>query len=174
MRKCLIVAALLISTAAIADPAYTPDGRLVPPTDYRDWIFLTAGFDLSYSEGPPRQTHTFGNVFVDRPSYAAFVKTGAWPDKTVFVLENRAGSPADPLVKQGQFQAGPVTGMELHVKDAAHGGWAFYGIGKDGAPAAIIAKSAACYSCHQERGQTDTTFTQFYPTLARQPGNTQR
>ena len=173
MRKpAMIVALLLLATAAQATPAYTPDGKILPPTDYRDWIFLTAGFDLSYADGPARTTHSFGNVFVDRPSYAAFVKTGAWPDKTIFVLESRAGSADDPLVKRGQFQAGPVTGMELHVKDAARGGWAFYGIGKDGAPASMFPKTAGCYSCHAEHGQTDSTFTQFYPTLAKP--NTQR
>ena len=168
MRGTTIAACLLlVGTAASAQPAYTPDGKLLAPADYRAWIFLTAGFDLSYAEGPARTSHVFGNVFVDRPSYAAFVKTGAWPDKTMFVLEDRAGSAADPLVKQGQFQAGPVTGMELHVKDAGHGGWAFYSIGRDGGPAAMIAKTAGCYSCHLEHGQIDSTFTQFYPTLAR-------
>jgi cytochrome c553 len=174
MRKALLIASLLFATAAKADTAYTPDGKLLAPTDYRNWIFLTAGFDLSYVDGPARATHSFGNVFVDRPSYDAFVKTGAWPDKATFVLENRAGSADDPLVKRGQFQAGPVTGMELHVKDAARGGWAFYAFGKDGAPASMIAKTASCYSCHAEHGQTDTTFTQFYPTLAGRAPNTQR
>jgi hypothetical protein len=122
---------------------------------------------MSHVEGPAATTHSFGNVFVDRPSYEAFVKTGVWPDKTVFALESRAGSANDPLVKRGEFQAGPPTGLEIHVKDAAKGGWAFYGFGRDGGPAAMIAKTASCYSCHQDHAQTDTVFTQYYPTLAR-------
>jgi len=162
----IITGALFMATAAAAQPAYTPDGKMLPPTDYRSWMFLTSGYDMSYVEGPAATRHSFGNVFVDRPSYDAFVKTGVWPDKTVFVLESRAGSADDPLVKRGQFQAGPVTGMELHVKDASKGGWAFYGIGPDGAPATMIARTASCYSCHQEHGRKDTTFTQYYPTLA--------
>lgn len=168
MRRLAFLAAtsLLFAGAASAQPAYAPDGKILPPTDYRDWMFLTSGFDMSYVEGPARTTHSFGNVFVDRSSYQAFLKTGTWPDKTIFVLEHRAGSADDPLVKRGQFQAGPVTGVELHVKDAAKGGWAFYAFAKDGAPAAMIAKTANCYSCHQDHGANDTTFTQFYPTLA--------
>jgi len=158
-------AASVFATAAAAQPAYTPDGKMLPPADYRSWIFLTSGYDMSYVDGPAPTAHRFGNVFVDRPSYDAFVKTGAWPDKTVFVLENRAGSADDPLVKRGQFQAGPVLGMETHVKDEAKGGWAFYAF-RDATPAAMIARTATCYSCHQEHGQKDTTFTQFYPTLA--------
>ena len=29
-----------------------------------------------------------------------------------------------------------------------------------------IPTTANCYSCHQEHGAVDTTFVQFYPTLA--------
>ena len=149
--------------------SYTPDGKMLLPKDYRDWMFLTSGYDMSYVEGPARANHSFGNVFVDRPSYAAFMKTGNWPDKTVLVLEHRAGSADDPLVKQGQFQVGAAVGIETHVKDAAKGGWAFYGFAKDGAPAAMIAKTADCYSCHQDHGQKDTVFNQYYPTLGTKP-----
>jgi hypothetical protein len=165
-KKTIMMATMMAAGAAQAQPAYTPDGKLLAPSDYRAWMFLTSGFDMSYVDGPARATHSFGNVFVDRPSYDAFIKTGAWPDKTVFVLEHRAGSADDPLVKRGQFQAGPATSIELHVKDASHGGWAFYAFGKDGAPAEMIAKTVSCYSCHQEHGQKDTVFTQYYPTLA--------
>ena len=34
------------------------------------------------------------------------------------------------------------------------------------APATALPKTAACFSCHQDNAETDTTFTQFYPTLA--------
>jgi cytochrome c553 len=161
----LALAGLAFATSASGQPAYTQDGKMLPPADYRSWIFLTSGFDMSYVDGPPATAHRFGNVFVDRLAYEAFVKTGLWPDKTVFVLESRAGSADDPLVKRGQFQAGPVLGLETHVKDAAKGGWAFYAF-RDAGPAAMIARTATCYSCHQDHGQKDTTFTQYYPTLA--------
>jgi len=32
-----------------------------------------------------------------------------------------------------------------------------------------MAKTASCFACHQNNGAADTTFTQFYPTLA-EPG----
>jgi hypothetical protein len=162
----VLASQLLTVSAAVAQPAYAPDGKMLPPGDYRSWMFLTSGFDMSYVEGPARATHSFGNVFVDRPSYDAFVKTGIWPDQTVFVLEQRAGSADDPLVKRGQFQVGQPTGLETHVKDASKGGWAFYAFAKGGAPAAALPKTASCYSCHQDHGQNDTTFTQYYPTIA--------
>ena len=166
--KALMVtaAAMLLAATAQAQPAYTPDGKMQVPADYRSWMFLTSGFDMSYVEGPAATSHRFGNVFVDRSSYEAFVKTGIWPDKTIFVLEQRAGSADDPLVKRGQFQVGPPTGTEIHVKDSGKGGWAFYAFAKDGSPAAMLPKTASCYSCHEDHGQNDTTFTQYYPTLA--------
>jgi len=161
----LMVGALLLASAASAQPAYTPDGKMLVPSDYRSWMFLTSGYDMSYVEGPAATNHSFGNVFVDRPSYEVFIKTGAWPDKTVFVLESRAGSADDPLVKRGEFQAGPPMGLETHVKDAAKGGWAFYGFGKGSPSGKQIPASASCYSCHAQHGASDNTFVQFYPTL---------
>jgi len=53
------------------------------------------------------------------------------------------------------------------VKDSARfpGGWAFFAFG-NGTTAKIIPLSRDCYSCHAEHGAVDTTFVQFYPTLA--------
>ena len=31
--------------------------------------------------------------------------------------------------------------------------------------AAVIPRTADCYSCHRDHGAVDTTFVQFYPTL---------
>ena len=48
---------------------------------------------------------------------------------------------------------------EVHLKDAARfeGGWAFFAF-SDETPAAMIPKTANCYSCHLENGAVDTTF----------------
>jgi hypothetical protein len=145
--------------------AYTDDGRMLPPTDYRRWIYLTSGLDMSYS---PRvagagDMSMFDNVFVNPVSWESFEKTGTWPDKTVLVLEVRGAETKTSINKGGHSQSG-LMGMEVHVKDAARGGWAFYEF--DGnAPAKIVPKEASCYSCHQSHAAVDTTFVQFYPTL---------
>ena len=158
------VGAALAQPKAMAALAYTSDGKLIAPKDYRTWIYLSTGFDMSYAEGAAGGAHMFDNTFVNREAYDGFLSTGVWPDKTVMVLEVRGTGGANPLNKKGEFQ-GEVVGMEVHVKDAAKGGWGFYGFGKDGAPAAPIAKTAACYACHQDHGAMDTTFVQFYPML---------
>ena len=172
MNKSIIVAAagLLLAGAALAQdaagPNYTADGKMLRPTDYRSWVFLSSGFDMSYTDASEAKAHQFNNVFVNRQAYEAFLKTGAWPDKTVLVLETRGGSADDPVLKRGQFQAGPVHGIEAHVKDESKGGWGFYNFGKDGSSAAVQPKTATCYSCHAEHGRADNTFAQFYPELA--------
>jgi len=170
MRKWLMcLAGVALAGSALAQdaaPAYTPDAKLLRPKDYRAWIFLSSGFDMSYTDSDQAQAHAFNNVFVNRDAYEVFLKTGAWPDKTVLVLELRAASGDDPVLKRGQFQSGRPTGLEAHVKDAAKGGWGFYAFGKDETVATMIPKNASCYSCHAANARTETTFTQFYPEIA--------
>jgi len=146
---------------------YLPDGRVEMPKDYRDWAFLSSGMDMSYSAGGTGMDHhMFDNVFVDRDGVSAFKETGTWPDGTVFAMENREGLTKGSINKSGEFQAEPVMGLELHVKDSVRfkGGWAFFAFGDNG-PAKQIPTSVACYSCHQAHAAVDTTFVQFYPTL---------
>jgi len=170
MRWLGLAALLLTATAALAQdaavPAYAPDGKLLFSAGYREWIYLSTDFDLSYADSVPPNAHVFGNVFVNRAAYEGFRKSKAWPDKTVMVLELRGAGGDNPLNKRGQYQAGGAPlGIEMHVKDAAKGGWGFYQFNAAHAPAPLLPKSAACYACHEQHGASDTTFTQFYPTL---------
>ena len=168
------LAAVLLGGAATAVPATAPDapryddqGRLLLPHDYREWVFLSAGLDMSYSKDAPMNgQHMFNNVFVPRASYEAFQKTGTWPDRTVLLLENRGGTTNRSILKHGQIQTTQVMGLEAHVKDKARfkGGWAFFSFNGD-KPAAMTPYSESCYACHQAHGAVDTTFVQFYPTL---------
>jgi Cytochrome P460 len=150
---------------AIPDaPAFTADGRLKYPADYREWLFLTSGLDMSYNPSATAAAQSvFDNVFVNPSSYRAFVKTGTWPAGTTFVLENRGGEGNHSINKRGKTQTVEVTGMEIHVKDAK-GEWAFYSF-EDKVSAKLIARPASCYTCHEAHGAVNTTFVQFYPTL---------
>ena len=109
-------------------PAYTADGALVPPANYREWIYLSSGLDMSYTDTPASAGHSmFDNVFVDPAAWRAFKQTGHWPDKTEFVLEVRGASGNGSINKHGQYQNGDVMGAEVHVRDEARfkGGWGF-------------------------------------------------
>ena len=116
----LCVAALLIAVAGSKTPAtgqsanvatapvYTADGKLVFPPNYREWIYLTTGLDMDYSPTVNLADHSmFDNVFVNPDAYKAFVATGKWPDKTVFVLEGRlAGTKVPHLSYVGDAEVG--------------------------------------------------------------------
>ncbi len=155
-----------VAAATDAAPTYAPNGDMLPPTNYREWIYLSSGIDMSYSPNPAGMT-MFDNVFVNPEAYRSFVATGTWPDKTVMVLEAREAKDKGSINQHGHFQGTSVMGIEVHVKDVARypGGWAFFDFDSPTANGKVFAPTASCYSCHQQHGAVDTTFVQFYPTL---------
>ena len=170
----LTVAGALLLGAAV--PAATPQGqaqydvsgRMLFPSDYRKWVFLSSGLNMSYSTNPAMAGQDmFGNTFVQPAAYEAFEKTGVWPDGTIIMLENRGGTSQGSINKRGEFQTTEYMGAEAHVKDKSrfNGGWAFFAFDASGNPAPQIPHTAACYSCHEAHAAVDTTFVQFYPTL---------
>ncbi len=174
-KTILLSVMVLLSSAAFRGnttlpgngPKYTSDGQLKVPEDYRDWTYLTTGFDMSYN--PAMQAgdhHMFDNVFVNPEAYKVFVETGTWPDKTVLALEVRGAEGKGSINQKGNYQGVGVMALEVHVKEESRfpGKWAFFGF--DGSKTAkMIPTSADCYSCHAEHAAVDTTFVQFYPTL---------
>jgi len=145
-------------------PAFTPDGQLKLPEHYREWIFLTSGLDMSYQSSATATNSIFDNVFVNPSAYRVYQRTGTWPDGTIMVIENRGAEGAKSINKAGKTQSSQMMGIEVHAKDAAHGGWGFYAFG-DSKTAQRIPQTATCYSCHEQHAAVDTTFVQFYPTL---------
>ena len=146
--------------------SYTSDGRMLFPADYREWIYVTSGMDMSYTASGSADHHMFDNVFVTPASYRSFLETGKWPDRTVFVLEVRGGQSGVSINQRGLTQSPDVMGYEVHVKDAKlPGGFGFFEFDEKHEPSKIVARPASCYSCHEMHGAVDTTFVQFYPTL---------
>jgi hypothetical protein len=171
--KIIVVAALSLlsplvlggsSDTTVREPLYTEDGRLRLPEDYREWIYLSTGFDMAYSPMAMGH-HMFDNVFVEPGAYKAFLATGTWPDKTMLVLEVRGAMDKGSINKNGNYQSTEVMGREIHVKDSAHlQGWAFFGF-DNATTAKMTPGTADCYSCHAAHAAVDNTFVQFYPTL---------
>jgi hypothetical protein len=158
-----------VMAASNAAPAYTKDGDMLPPGDYRGWIFLTSGIDMSYlpKAAGMENRSVFDNVFVNPEAYRSFLTTGTWPDKTVMILEGREAASKGSINKGGHYQSGGVTGLDVHVKDEARfkGKWAFFSFDSPDAKGTLIPQGAPCYTCHAAHGAVDTTFVQFYPTL---------
>ena len=170
----LVVATLLAFSAAFAQyPAtpnsvaqYTSDAQLKLPENYREWVYLSTGYDMSYASGMQMGHHMFDNVFVNPDAYKKFIETGTWPDKTMFVLEVRGAIDKGSINQKGSYQSTERMGLEVHTKDEMRfpGKWAFFGF-DDGKTGKMIPTTADCYSCHAAHGAVDTTFVQFYPTL---------
>ena len=145
---------------------YTSDGQLRRPANYREWVYLSSGFDMSYNPAMQMGHHMFDNVFVNPEAWRGFLKSGTWPDKTVLVLEARGAEDRGSINQKGNFQSAAVMGLEVHVKDEARfaSKWAFFGF-SGGETARMVPTTENCYSCHRDHGAVDTTFIQFYPTL---------
>ena len=174
-------------TAPGDGPRYVNGNNLVRPTDYREWIFLSSGLDMTYPQPgagaqsqqlPPR--HSFTNVFVNPSSYRTFIQTGKWANGTTLILEARRADGVSkyfPANKTGQFQAA-FNGLEANVKDSRFSdGWAFFGFDELATSAEPLSGEALargrCVECHTKETAVERTFVQFYPTLleiARQKG----
>lgn len=147
-----------------AGPQYDASGKLLRPTDYREWIYVSSGFGMSY--GPGGTDHPqFTNVFVTPASWRYFQQHGAWPDKTVFALEEYSSTSHGSINKSGHYQSSQA-GLVAEVKDESKGAdrWAFYAFGGDTQAASVISRDN-CLACHSKNGAVDNTFVQFYPKL---------
>ncbi len=157
-------------------PRFNEKGELLPPEDYRDWVYLTSGLNMSYNDngrraGPAGETDEplpFDNVFVQPSAYREFKRTGAWPDHTMFVIEIRA-SKTKVHPNQSGYVQGDVVGMPAAVKDVKRFGdkkWGYFSLMSNGKPTPNEAMPPShCWDCHNKNGAVDNTFVQFYPTL---------
>jgi hypothetical protein len=163
-----LVACMVVLQAATPDashpvPQFTKDGRLVRPENFREWIFLSSGYGMNYS-AQPGDHQMFTNVFVPQWAYHEFLNTGKWPDKTMFVVEERMSQSKGSINKTGQFQVDAM-GFGAEVKDASlSDNWAYYNFDDEGKSAQANPK-AACFQCHEEHAAVEHSFAQFYPTL---------
>jgi len=168
-KAILLLAAVFVLSAQTATdgPQFNAEGQLLLPKDYRQWIYLSSGLGMTY--GPAASANTsnpaFDNVFVNPSSYRAFIVTGRWPDKTMFVLEVRDSTGQGSINNGGHFQSGIRT-IEAEVKDEARfpQKWAYFGFGKKETATANPADST-CNQCHSANAAVENTFVQFYPTL---------
>jgi hypothetical protein len=183
MTRGLLVAAVILGAAALwpvtpraqaptgDGPRYTNAGELVRPPDYREWVYLSTGLNMTYGATAPNpaRNQPFNNVFVTRSSYRQFLDSGRWPDKTIFIQEIRRSEEHVRPNAYGYTQAAAVA-LEAAVKDSRNGAqpWAYYSFDGTGAPAASakpLPESAGCQACHSTHAAVEQTFVQFYPTL---------
>jgi hypothetical protein len=146
-------------------PQYDDKGQLVRPADYREWMFLSAGYGMNYSPAPGGH-EMFTNVFVQRWAYDQFVNSGKWPEQTMFVIDERDAASRSSINQKGRYQT-DLMGLAVEVKDSGRNPdkWAYYGFEADGKTAGAMPHGNGCWSCHDAHAAVEHTFVQFYPTL---------
>ena len=146
-------------------PQYTTDNRLVRPVNYRNWIYLSSSLGLQYGPDANPADPAFENVYVNPSAYSEFLKTGKWPDKTIFVLEIRRSMDKGTFARGGRYQGELVT-MEAAVKDESRfpEKWAYFGLGRNAESAKAFPKTESCFTCHSANAAVENSFAQFYPT----------
>jgi cytochrome P460 len=146
-------------------PQYDTKGGLLRPDDYREWMFLSAGYGMNYSPTPGSH-EMFTNVFVPRWAYQEFAASGKWPEQTVFVIDERDAQTKGSINKTGHFQT-DLMGLAVEVKDSSRypEKWAYFGFDAEGKTSEAMPKGNGCWSCHEEHAAVEHTFVQFYPTL---------
>jgi Cytochrome P460 len=145
-------------------PQYTSDNSLQRPDGYREWIYLSSGLGMSYSANPGDH-EMFTNVFVSRWAYKEFLESGRWPDKTMFVVEERGSESRGSINKHGKYQTDSM-GIGVEVKDEKRfpEKWAYFSFGEETKSAKANPKEG-CWECHENHAAVEHTFVQFYPTL---------
>jgi len=171
-KSSIIAAFVSVAATAVAagpGPQFNAQDQLQRPADYREWIFLTSGLGMTYgpAKAQPGQSPRFDNVFVHPEAYREFMKTGRWPEHTVFVLEVRESVENSSINNGGRTQGGHAA-LEAAVKDSQrfkNGGWGYFTFDSPQGladAAKVLPQSASCYACHSRNGAVEWTFTQFY------------
>jgi Cytochrome P460 len=164
----LLIACLALLAAAPGEnsprPQYDEKGQLIRPADYREWMFLSAGYGMNYSPAPDSH-ELFTNVFVQRWAYDEFARSGKWPEQSMFVIDERETASRSSINQKGHYQT-DLQGLAVEVKDSVRNPdrWAYYIFNADGKTAEAMPK-AGCWSCHDAHAAVEHTFVQFYPTL---------
>jgi Cytochrome P460 len=140
---------------------------LVQPAGYDEWPLAGASLGLSYSPSGGNGRQTFNRVYVNPTSYRTFLRDGAFPEGTTFVLE--LYEPADQVAlpaRAGRYE-GRRVGLEASVKDSKRfdGGWAYFSFDNGRAATAPPFEPSRCQACHARHAAADNVFVQFYPRL---------
>jgi hypothetical protein len=163
---------------------FDSDGKLELPTGYRGWVFVGAPLTPNALNGGKANFPEYHHVYVERKNVDAYLKTGSFPEGTVFVKELTRvldptfpdGSRTEPSGR-GYFN-GEYNGIDVTVKDSKRfantNGWGFFTFGHHPLPYAKTAAESSvseCAGCHIANvAKTDMTWIQFYPLLRDKPG----
>ena len=157
---------------------FNAKGEVLLPVGYRQWEHVgtrdNAIGKISIVDGKPIKTPEVLEAYVEPGAFAAYQKTGHWPDGSQLVKEFSAvrvgaGCQADTYLcttefGEGIFQTGYV-GLGMMVKDErrfpdAPGHWGFFEFGHHAPPydpVSAVRPASQCSDCHVNLA-SDTDF----------------
>jgi len=158
---------------------FDSQGNMKFPTGYRRWVFVGAPLTPNGLNNGMAMFPEYHHVYVEARNVDAYLKTGSFPEGTVFVKElTRVLDPTFPdgsrIEPSGRgFFNGTYNCMDVSVKDSKRfsktNGWGFFTFGHHPEPCdQIVAEKPAteCAGCHIANvAKTDMTWIQFYPLL---------
>ena len=151
--------------------SFDKEGALTRPEGYREWVYVGTPVtpnDMNNGNAPFPEFH---NVYIDPSSWAAYKKTGKYPDGTTLVKELVSVGSKRAASGKGYFM-GDFVGLEVAMKDSkrfkdepAH--WAYFSFGHKYplAEKATMQPAASCNACHEASAAEDWVFSQYYPVL---------
>jgi len=171
LTAVIVIAFALPVEAGSGGAKFSPNGELQIPKDYRQWVFVGAPVTPNDLNNGQAAFPEFHHVYIDPAGYAAYKKTGKFPNGTVLVKELATVGTKSSSSGNGYF-AGEFIGIAVSVKDAKRfaqepGFWGYFNFMGDGGKPLASAKAqptAACNVCHQNNTE-DWVFTQHYPVL---------
>src|SRR6185369_15773849 len=98
--------------AAQAAAKYTDKGELMMPRNYRQWVFVGAPVTPNDMNNGKAAFPEFHHVYIDPASFAAYKKTGKFPNGTVLVKE-LAGVGAKSSASGNGYFAESLSGLRL-------------------------------------------------------------
>ena len=154
------------------------NGKVALPEGFREWVFIGAPLTPNGLNGGAAAFPEFHHVYIEPNAYAAYKKTGSFPEGTVIVKElvtlkspEYDDGSRDEASGRGFF-AGDFAGIDMMVKDtqryAATDGWGFFNYGHHKPPyqeAAAALPAENCSGCHTANADEDMVFTGFYTIL---------
>ena len=151
-------------------PQFANDSSLQEPKGWDTWVMVGSSTGLSYNTpgaapAAGAAPGMFHNVYMQPWAYREFMKTGVFPEQTMFVLSFFEASRKSAPAKAGFYEGERVPGIEIHLKRKGidRTGWAFFGFADSSAVGSKLPGSASCYTCHATEAAHDNVFTQFYP-----------
>jgi hypothetical protein len=169
----------VVAQAQRSAAVFNSDGKMQLPTGYRRWVFVGAPLTPNGLNNGMANFPEYHNVYVEAQNVDAYLKTGSFPEGTVFVKElTRLVDPTFPDGSRTEpsgrgFFNGAYNCMDVTVKDskrfAKTNGWGFFTFGHHPEPCDKTAEEkpvTECAGCHIANvAKTDMTWIQFYPLL---------